>query len=480
MGNMNTKLRNAIKTYLNPDTVFAMANSVFTLIRGPFVMIMIPLFLTDVTQGYWYTFGSLSALSTFADLGFGTLVGQFSAHEFSKLKFNDKYEFLGDEEQIKKIASLFKYVIKWALCVCLIAYPIIMIVGVVVLNTHGNMNEWILPWLIFMFSGGFSFVVRNALSFFEGCSLISKIQVNFLISTVLSTIVTIAMLATKCGLYALAIPSVVGFLSNAILMLAVFRRPLLQIYRSKSKVNYRWGKNFLSLIWKYALSWASGYFVFQIYTPLAFMVYDPVAAGKIGITMTLVQACYSIANTFNYVFVPKLNMAVAGREWKRAESYMKKGMLVSMPLYLLGSAIIFLMLGLLQGRVSIFDRFMSVGATSFLAMSWFLQIPINVIATYGRAHKQEPFLVMSIVGSLITFLLTLIIIYTLPIDYLFMGFALSNLISVFIFALMFYKLRGKWHASLIKKQEESELLRLQALSAGEAGSAEDGGNDNQA
>ncbi len=57
------------------------------LFSGPALLILIPLYLSAEAQGYWYTFVSLAALAIFADMGFSTILLQFSAHEFPYLKF---------------------------------------------------------------------------------------------------------------------------------------------------------------------------------------------------------------------------------------------------------------------------------------------------------------------------------------------------------------------------------------------------------
>lgn len=454
---MSNKLTKAIKLFVNKDSISMLTHNLISLIKGPIIMLLVPMFLTEVEQGYWYTIGSLSALSTFADLGFGTLVGQFSAHEFSKLRFDKNLRYTGENSDVERIASLYKYVLKWALCVCVVAYPIIMGVGIAVLNSHGNMGAWITPWIIYMLAGGLSFIVRISLSFFEGCNQISKIQTNYCISTIALAGVTIGMLVGKCGLYALAIPAVISFLINFSLMLLVFRHAIIQLLKTKVVHNHHWGRNFLSLIWKYAISWASGYFIFQIYTPLAFMFYDPVMAGKVGITMTLIQACFNIANTFNAMFIPRINIFVANREWAKAEGLIKKGLLLSMPLYVLGATIIMLALGLGQGRIALFDRFLPASIVIVLIVAWLIQMPINTIATYGRAHKQEPFLIMSVVNSLFTLGSTVLFMYLLPVNYIFAGFALSNFVSVFIFVAMYIKQKNKWHQKLILRQEQDKL-----------------------
>lgn len=460
---MSNKLTRAIKSYINKDTFASFANSILSLIKGPIIMLLVASCISETTQGYWYTFGSLSALSVLADLGFGTLVGQFAAHEFSQLNFDKKMRFVGDEERVEKIAGLFKYVIKWASCVTIIAYPLIYFIGIFVLNTHGGIETWIIPWSIYMVSGGFAFVARIVLAFFEGCGQIQKNQTNLLLSTLVTSIASIIMLLLKCELYALVIPNLLGAIVNVVLMFCVFRHPLSQVVKYKIKTKYNWSKQFLRLIWKYAISWGCGYLIFQLYTPIAFMK-DPVLGGKVGITLTLVQACFTISNTFNAVLLPKLNMAVAAHDWKKAEGFVYKGTAFSMALYLVGTAVILFSVGYLVNYISLFTRFLDIATMSWLLLAWFMQLIVNTIASYGRAHKQEPFLVASIINAILAVSLTLLFMQFLPFKYFFLGFAISNAISLVIFVCKYIRDRDKWHQKLIALQEaeikEKKILDL--------------------
>ena len=465
---MDNRFVNLIKTYVNKDTFATLANNVLSLIKGPIIMLLIAAYLSENAQGYWYAFGSLAALSTLADLGFGTLVGQFSAHEFAKLRFDSQMRFEGEEQQIEKMSSLFKYVIKWAVSVTCIAYPLIMVIGFIVLNTHGGIEIWGIPWTIYILNSGISFIVSIILAFFEGCALINKIQFNKLVSVVVISITSIVFLVVKWELYAMVIPYVLGNLANIILLLIVFYRPIAQLSKIKPKQKYNWKHNFLSLIWKYALSWASGYLIFQIYTPLAYLVYDPALAGKVGITMTLCQACYTIANTFNYVFVPRINISISERKFTRAQSFMKKGLVVSMGLFVVGASIILFVVGFLVKYISLFERFLGPIAAAWLLLAWFIQLPVNVIATYARAYKQEPYMVYSIISAVISATITLITVFTLPIDYLFMGFAITNVLFVYLFYRKYKKNKEKWAADFICRQDkelEAEVINEETLIA---------------
>ena len=84
------------------DIAATFFNQAWRLISGPLMLLLIPLYLTEEQQGYWYLFGSVAALSTFADLGFSNIILQFSAHEYASLKIGNEGFLEGQIENIKK------------------------------------------------------------------------------------------------------------------------------------------------------------------------------------------------------------------------------------------------------------------------------------------------------------------------------------------------------------------------------------------
>ncbi|GHV00357.1 hypothetical protein FACS1894211_07500 [Clostridia bacterium] len=433
------------------DAVSSLLNSVFSIIKGPLLLLLIPLFLSETVQGYWFTFGSLAALGTFADLGFTTIVAQFSAHEYAHLSFNDRGLLVGDKAHLERIISLFRFIVKWAVVVTAVAFPIVFGVGVVVLNTHGNIGDWIIPWVLYVVATGFNFIINSLLSFFEGCGQIGKIQRNRLFGNMVLTATTCALLILKFSLYTLAISALAGVAVNAVLLLVRFSKPFFHMLRVKIESGYKWFKEFMRLIWRYAISWGSGYFIFQIYTPIAFAVYDPALAGKVGITITLIQACFTISWVWLNIVTPRVNMNISKGNWKIAENQIYKNILLSVGTFIVGAACILGGYAIFISRLSILQRFLGLGAMSFLLGAYFLQLPIAGIAMYGRAHKREPFMIPSVINALLGLGITLLCAFTLPIDYLFMGFLLSNIVGLFIFIVMFIKRKKYWNQSYAQK-----------------------------
>ena len=93
-------IKNIKKVIMNKATIMTFLNYIIKLILNPIIVISVPIFLDESTQGYWYTFGSIAALTSFADLGFTSIMTQYAAHEFTYLQFGNKTnEFEGEENK---------------------------------------------------------------------------------------------------------------------------------------------------------------------------------------------------------------------------------------------------------------------------------------------------------------------------------------------------------------------------------------------
>lgn len=151
---------------LNKALINTLILNLAKIFTGPILLILVPVYLSEQMQGYWYTFFSISALSLLADLGFSSIVTQFTAHEFYKLSFNKEGEIIGDANGFVKIVSLFNYICIRTICVVTFAFIIIFFIGLKILDTENVSFEWKIPWLIFNMSSGVKFFINVILSFF--------------------------------------------------------------------------------------------------------------------------------------------------------------------------------------------------------------------------------------------------------------------------------------------------------------------------
>ena len=434
---------------ISKDLFFTGINQFWKILSGPVLLIFIPLFLSPQIQGYWFTFISVSAMAIFADLGFTNIVLQFSAHEFAYLRFNEKFEAEGSELHLKRLASFFRFVAKWCAMMIGLTFPIILGAGFFLFLKKGEGNFWIIPWMLYVAGSALNFFNNTLLSFFEGCGQVALVQrIRFVVSMCNTTII-ILMMYFNCGLYALAVSIIISSSLILIFIRSKFEKFIFQLLSISKTSFYSWRKSFLQLFWKFALSFASGYFIFQLYTPLMFYFHGSEQAGKVGLSMALWTAAYSMSNVWMYAITPRINMLVSKKDWSNLDLIFKKSLLLSLATYIFGASLFFSVYFLFKGYIPVVDkiieRFLPPVAMLTLAIAWFFQILINGYALYLRAHKEEPFMIISLISAVYISVLTYFSGRYLNAEYIFTGFLSAFLWTVPWTSYIFITRRKKWH-----------------------------------
>ena len=427
------------------DLVNTAINQLYRLISGPLMLLFIPLYLTQEEQGYWYTFSSVAALAVFADLGFSNIILQFAAHEFAFLKFKDDGTIYGDEVHLHKLADFFRFSVKWLCKVTLIVFPIIVIAGYIFINQENNENiNWVMPWFIYSISSALVFVNSSLLSFFEGCNSVAKVQrIRFKIA-VLTNCVVLSGLFLKIKLFALALSLIASALVGIYLIYKNYKSLIIQLWKISSVMFYSWKKEFLSLIWRYALSWGSGYLIFQLFVPLTFSYYGSIEAGKIGFSISSWAAILSISNIWLVSKIPHINILVAESKWNNLlkNIFIK----ISVTYFCIGSTFLVCYF-LFYQDIFLFKRLPIGIIMCVLFFCNFLQLTINFFATYLRAHKKEPMAWASVLQGVFVTISTYYIVNHYSINYLFSGYLVSNL-AVLTFTLHITYLENKYDRRL--------------------------------
>lgn len=434
-----------LSKYLSNDVKHTFFNSFFKLLTGPLSMILIPLLITKQMQGYWYSFMSISALALLADLGFTIIVLQFAAHEFAHLKFNDDLELEGNETNLHKLISLFKFISKWGIYAVTLSFPIIFIAGFYIFYGEKTDFNWILPWIFYLIGSAIKFYLNIIISFYEGCGLVASIQKLKTTNLIITYVLNISLLVCGMHLYSLGISMLVSALFFIWQVWHLLSKSIKQML-NKQIVYYSWSKEILSLLWKYTISWISGYLIFNLFVPISFKFYGSQFAGQVGITATLITAVFSLANVWIYAVNPKLNMLVSMKDWFTLDKIFKVNLIKSILTFIgisIAAIIVFYLLSVYFPKIS--NRFLGLDTITYLLTAWLIQLIINSLATYSRAHKEEPFVVPSFVAGIYISVTTVLIAIYLPDKFLYYGFYTSFLFTLPWFYIVFARRRKKLH-----------------------------------
>lgn len=380
----------------------------WSLIKAPFAAFFIVTYLSVDQQGLWYTFTNLAALSVFAELGFSLIVSQFISHEYSRLSFAHG-QLRGEQYYVDRLVSLARYAIKFYAGVTLIAIAALSTVGC--FYFRGQLASVLAAWVVFSITGGLNLFVGLLQAIYRGLDRVAETQKAILASAIASTVSTWFALYRGFLIWALPIGSTAGAL---VLLWCVIRLApgfWRQLYQYCPAPKISWAREIIWLQGKYAVTFASGYFIFNLVVPAVYKVEGAVAAGQLGLTMAIVAAMQGVATAAVSANVPKLNMLIATN--RRDESYrlMLKIIVSSVTLYSLGAL---LLVGgvLILDSVGLYrDRILALPLLGVVLSYQLAPTLTSGASAYLRAHKEEPHLRLAVVQG---FLVATAIFTVLP------------------------------------------------------------------
>jgi hypothetical protein len=378
-------------------------------IAGIITVLLIARFLTPNEQGYYYTFSSLVALQVVFELGFSFVVMQLAAHERAQLTFLPDGRVVGDAVAHSRLASVLQLSVRWYSLAGMLMAVAILPTGMYFFGTHQNSGAvvaWRVPWCLLVVAAMLAFQIDPVFSFLEGCGYIAQVAHRRLIQAVLGSLLAWTALATHHGLFS---PAMVILGQVTVGLVFLFYSHVGRLL--KNLLIYRVGENYVgwrSEIWQFqwriALSTLSGYFIFNVFNPLLFAYQGPIAAGRMGLSLTVSGAVGVVAMAWMNTKASPFGNLVARNEIDTLDRLFFRTLWQSTILCAIGTVVLFVFF--IAGSSSypkLAARFLTPWAFGLLLLTVVINQVIFSEALYLRAHKQEPFLGPSVAGAFITF-----------------------------------------------------------------------------
>jgi len=411
------------------------SNLLIKLGGGAVLIFLVPLFLNQNDQGFWFTFSSVAALTTLVDMGLTTLLLQFSAHEFAHLSLKQK-RLLGPEERIARISSLFSMCIKFSIFVILIFLPLLFLVGYYLFSFSDSGVEWEIPWAIYVFSATVVFLNNIFLSFIEGCDSVSESHLIRFWSNVTFVLIGSILLVQGLGLYALGFGTLGSGVVGGVLI-AFKKKDLLSALRLTRKRDNSIRHELLKIFKKYAVTWGSSYFIFPIITSISFYFFDAAFAGKVGITLALFRAIYGLSFAWITSSNAGFNMLVSSGRIKEVHFDFTRKEKLSVISFVALCLLFLPFIHFLQMEFpDLGERFLGGWSIVFLAASWFLAILVNSKSTFVRAFKKELFYPVYLLAGFCSFLFSVFLGFLNYEEY----FLIGNFLGMVFATILTYKI----------------------------------------
>lgn len=418
---------------------------------GLITIVFIAFFFTKNEQGYYFTFGSIVAINVFFELGLGSIITQYVAHETINLKWKNKC-LSGPIEELSRLSSLLRLAVKWFTCVSVLLFVVLLLAGYYFFSSFDSKDNvnWEFPWIVLAFSTSCYMVISPLLAYVEGLGKIKEIAKIRFFQQLSYTVILLLSFTMGLKLYSGGIALMFSIILVSILFYKMFKDTLISVWEQNGK----WTVNYLDEIfpyqWKIAVSWISGYFIFQLFNPVIFANEGAIAAGRMGMTLAVINGITSIAMTWINTKIPLFSKFISSEDYISLDllfyKTLKQMILISF------SALSFTFIAIVLMRnynIEIANRFIDDFSLFLLLLATGIFIIINALAVYLRCHKKEPYLglslMMGILSTISTFTLGKIYgVFGISLGYFIITGVLSFAISVYIFL----KKKKEWHSSI--------------------------------
>jgi hypothetical protein len=366
----------------------------------------LPIWLSPSEQGFYYTFGSILAIQVFFELGLNQIIMQLVSHEVAQLHEDESGQLTGHVAHLDRVASIVELTNRWYAVAAILFAVVCGVLGIFFFHQKESdlRVSWLLVWIILVGITSVNLWISPKLAVMEGCGKVGHVARLRLMQSVIGYVIFWLALYFGAGLWvAFLLPLAAAVFSSYWLR---YRAPQLRTfsYRKYSPDNQvNWRGDILPLQWRIGLSWASGYLIFSLFTPMVFINQGAIAAGQLGIALAIFASISTVGISWISAKAPNFVMLIAHGQRKELDLLFKQLIIRSTMLIALccmGFLVVLQYLSYIN--LSIVHRIAPLEVLSLMAITTIVNSLIFGMATYMRAHREEPMLAQSIVVGLLT------------------------------------------------------------------------------
>lgn len=393
---------------IDKSILFTSLARIIQAVGGIVSILFIAKYLTEIEQGFYYTFGSIVAIQIFFELGLSGIITQYVAHEVSYLDWVTPTHLSGEDKYLSRLSSLLHFSVKWYLFFAIILFLTLLIVGFYFFNIYGGINNisWRIPWFLLSVATAINLLLAPILAFLEGLGKVKDVAKIRLFQQCGSLLAVWGGLFLGAKLYIVGLNLFVGIILILLfLFTSYFKELLLNIWHTslKERVNYR--KEIFPYQWKIALSWISGYFIFQLFNPVLFATEGAVIAGQMGMTLAALNGILSLSLSWMTTKIPLFSGLIAQKQYSSLDMIFNRTLRQSVFINATALLLMIVVVGCIKhfhiviGGIYLGNRLLDYIPMILMMIPIFINQIVNSWALYLRCHKQEPFLINSIVNG---------------------------------------------------------------------------------
>ena len=387
---------------------YASGARILQLLSGVLIILLSAVFLTKANQGLLLTLNSIAAIQIFFELGFSSVILQYVGHERQNISFDKRIGFSGPDENLQRLSNIYNLAriwFSWGAFGC----GVFLIIGGSIFFFEKSIDNsvWFIPLIGMSIGIPLSLYSQRFWVVYEGFGHIERVYQLRACAAALSCAVIAISFYFGFGLLAPVISPLCFFIFSQIL-----RFTDLNFWKSFDRINEKSEeqkklfKEILFLQSKIAISWLSGFFMFQSVTPIVYKLGSPESAAVIGIGMSAILILNGLLGTIVQIKIPNLIKLINIKSINEYFYYGRKLLLLTVfaaiGLSILGGLFIYF-LDFMKMRW-LADRLPNIQTYAFFMLAAVVNQIISTQATLTRLFKAEPYLFHSILVAISTVL----------------------------------------------------------------------------
>jgi len=384
---------------------YTLAGRGWGLFSGVVTLFLVVRYLTPSEQGYYYTFASLIAMQILFELGMSVVVVQFASHEMASLAWTKTGELEGDGIAHARLKSLTSLITKWYGAISILILVVILPVGWIFLSRGSQQItvNWQFPWVWLVMATSFNVFLMPFLSLLEGCGRVTEIAKLRIYQNVIGSLAAWGLLMGGGGL--LALPAMnTGLAATVFIWLWRTKKSFfVKIFSVKTESSIvNWRTEIWPFQWRIAVSWLSGYFIFQLFTPILFAYRGAIEAGQLGISISIANALMGIAIAWMNTKAPGFGSLIARRDYVQLDKLFALTLSRSLVIMLIVGCVLCISNYVIHiEKINFGYRVLDPLPFTLLMLATVFAYVTYAQAAYLRAHKEEPFMLISLISAVL-------------------------------------------------------------------------------
>jgi hypothetical protein len=388
-----------------------------------------------------------------------------AAHERAKLTIFEDGHIEGDSIAHARLASVLQKSVRWYSLAAILMACALLPAGIHFFTVHHGITPlaygWRMPWILLVLAAIVTFQIDPIFSFLEGCGYVADVARMRLGQAILASSLAWSALLLHHGLFAPAMAITGQAVYGMGWLLIRHRHLIFGLLRHKTGGNrIAWISEVWPFQWRIAVSWLCGYFIFQLFNPILFAYQGAVVAGRMGMSLSIATSIGAVAIAWINTKAAPFGSIIAQKNYQKLDDLFFKTLTQSTAFLICGAGVFFICLEFaVRHNLKYAGRVLVPWAFGFILLTIIANHITGSEAIYLRAHKQEPFLVLSIINAVSVGLSTYFLARYWTASTVAVGYFLSQgVIGLSVGTYIFTTKRRIWHAygTLIHPQGKSK------------------------